>query len=127
MLRLGIDTGGMFTDVVAFDEDSGELWTTKLPSTPADPSVAFMEGVAQVLRLRNRATADVRGIVHGTTVATNSLLAQEGSFPGLGLIVTRGFRAILKIGRQTTGATGGGPGASPVGGYGSRARWERVM
>src|SRR5207245_2014043 len=101
VLRLGIDTGGTFTDVVAFDLASGKQWTTKVPSTPSDPSVAFMHAVEQVLSAAGRQTADIASLAHGTTVATNVLLAQEGSFPGLGLIVTRGFKYLLEIARQS--------------------------
>ena len=49
-IRIGIDTGGTFTDVVAFDETSGELVTTKTPSTPANPADGFINGVAQGAR-----------------------------------------------------------------------------
>lgn len=101
MLRLGIDTGGTFTDVVAFDEQTGEQWTTKVPSTPADPSLAVMAGVTRALDLRTRAPTEVTSVAHGTTVATNALLSEEGALPGLGLIVTRGFRHILEIARQS--------------------------
>src|SRR6266508_2439384 len=48
-IRIGVDTGGTFTDVVAFDEDSGEVVTTKTPSTPADPAQGFMDGIRKVL------------------------------------------------------------------------------
>ena len=101
MLRLGIDTGGTFTDVVAFDDTTGERWTTKVPSTPADPSLAFMRAVARVVQLRSYSADDITAVVHGTTVATNALLSEEGSLPGLGLIVTRGFRHLLEIARQS--------------------------
>ena len=48
-IRVGIDTGGTFTDVVAFDEDSGELVTTKTPSTPANPADGFIAGIEKIL------------------------------------------------------------------------------
>jgi N-methylhydantoinase A len=101
VLRLGIDTGGTFTDVVAFDLETGEQWTTKVPSTPSDPSVAFMHAVQQVLNVAGHQRQDIGTLAHGTTVATNVLLAQESSFPGLGLIVTRGFKYLLEIARQS--------------------------
>ena len=97
--RLGLDTGGTFTDVVAFDEQSGTLSTTKTPTTSMDPSIGFMAGVRKVAELARFDTREVSSVVHGTTVATNALLAEEGSFPGLGLVVTRGFRHILEIAR----------------------------
>src|SRR5918912_1756727 len=99
--RIGSDTGGTFTDVVAFDEDSGVLYTTKTPSTPGDPSVGFMQGIRKIARLAGFMPGEIGGVSHGTTVATNALLREEGSFPGLGLIVTRGFRDLLEIGRQS--------------------------
>jgi N-methylhydantoinase A len=99
--RLALDTGGTFTDVVAFDEDSGAVHTTKTPSTPRDPSVGFMDGVRKIARQAGFGLDAVSSVSHGTTVATNALLSEEGSFPGLGLIVTRGFRHILEIARQS--------------------------
>jgi N-methylhydantoinase A len=92
-VRIGIDTGGTFTDVVAFDEDSGALVATKTPSTPDDPSRAFVEGARKIN------PGPVGGFVHGTTVATNALL--EGDFRGLGFLVTQGFRHVLEIARQS--------------------------
>jgi N-methylhydantoinase A len=94
--RIGIDTGGTFTDVVAIDERSGEIITTKTPSTPEDPSRGLLEGVGKVLRGRE---ASLSGIYHGTTVATNALL--EERFSSLGLITTKGFRHVLEIARQS--------------------------
>jgi N-methylhydantoinase A len=99
--RIGSDTGGTFTDVVAFDEESGVVYTTKTPSTPSDPSVGFMQGIRKIARQAGFEPGDISGVSHGTTVATNALLREEGSFPGLGLIVTRGFRHLLEIGRQS--------------------------
>ncbi|HEV7662360.1 MAG TPA: hydantoinase/oxoprolinase family protein [Chloroflexota bacterium] len=99
--RLALDTGGTFTDVVAFDEDSGLVHTTKTPSTPRDPSIGFLDGVHKIACQANFRLDQVASVSHGTTVATNALLSEEGSFPGLGLIVTRGFRHLLEIARQS--------------------------
>jgi N-methylhydantoinase A len=92
VIRIGIDTGGTFTDVVAIDGD-GRVVTTKVPSTPSDPSVAFLRGI-------EKAGPDtIAEVIHGTTVATNALL--EDDFGGLGFITTKGFRGVLEIGRQS--------------------------
>ncbi|MGH7264888.1 MAG: hydantoinase/oxoprolinase N-terminal domain-containing protein, partial [Candidatus Rokuibacteriota bacterium] len=98
-LRIGIDTGGTFTDVVAVDEATGQVFTTKTPSTPADPSVAVLDGLRKVLRLAAADTAAVTAVCHGTTVATNAIL--EERFDDLGLVTTEGFRHILEIARQS--------------------------
>ncbi|MEV4217784.1 hydantoinase/oxoprolinase family protein [Nonomuraea sp. NPDC049725] len=92
-VRIGVDTGGTFTDVVAVDEQTGEIVTTKTPSTPANPADGFLTGVARLGEL------DVASIVHGTTVATNQLL--EDRIANLGLITTEGFEFLLEIGRQS--------------------------
>ncbi|NUS53870.1 MAG: hydantoinase/oxoprolinase family protein, partial [Streptomycetaceae bacterium] len=97
-LRIGIDTGGTFTDVVALDGD-GALVTTKTPSTPADPAEGFADGVAKILRLTGAEPADVAALSHGTTVATNRLL--EDRIDDLGLVTTEGFESILEIARQS--------------------------
>ena len=102
-LRIGIDTGGTFTDIVAIDEATGEIVTTKTPSTPHDPSVGVLDGIRKILRLVDNAAAAasrpaVAAVSHGTTVATNALLQER--FPGLGLVTTQGFRHVLEIARQ---------------------------
>ena len=97
-LRIGIDTGGTFTDVVAIDEETGQLVTTKTPSTPADPAEGFLDGVRKVLSLIEGDT-EVTAFVHGTTVATNQLL--EGKVGRLGFITTEGFGFLLEIARQS--------------------------
>src|ERR671932_1271403 len=81
--------------------ETGALHTTKTPSTPGDPSLGFMQGVRKIAHLAGFETGEITGVSHGTTVATNALLAEEGSFTGLGLIVTRGFRHLLEIARQS--------------------------
>ena len=97
-IRIGIDTGGTFTDVVALDEDSGELVTTKTPSTPSNPADGFIDGMHRVLALMGATGADVTAVSHGTTVATNQLL--EGKVERLGFITTEGYEFILEIARQ---------------------------
>ena len=92
MIRIGIDTGGTFTDVVAVDE-AGRVVSTKVPSTPSDPSVAFLRAIEKA------GTDAIAEVFHGTTVATNALL--EDNFGGLGFITTKGFRDVLEIGRQS--------------------------
>ena len=103
-IRIGIDTGGTFTDVVAFDEGTGELVTTKTPSTPSDPADGFMAGIEKVLGLMGldaatHAGSRVAAVSHGTTVATNQLL--EGKVDELGFVTTEGYDAILEIARQS--------------------------
>ena len=97
-IRIGIDTGGTFTDVVAFDEDSGELLTTKTPSTPSNPADGFINGVHKVLDILGATGADVTAVCHGTTVATNKLL--EGKVEQLGFITSEGYEFMLEIARQ---------------------------
>src|SRR5205085_12325721 len=73
----------------------------KTQTTPSDPSVGFMNGVRKIANRAGLALSTVVGVSHGTTVATNALLSEEGSLPGLGLIVTRGFKNLLEIARQS--------------------------
>src|SRR5919201_6625087 len=98
-IRIGVDTGGTFTDVVAFDEDAGEVVPTKTPSTPADPAQGFMDGIRKVLAMAGAAGEDVAAVCHGTTVATNLLL--EGKVDRLGFVTTEGFEFLLEIARQS--------------------------
>jgi N-methylhydantoinase A len=98
-LRIAVDTGGTFTDVVAIDETNGRVVAVKTPSTPSDPSVALLDGVRKVLAAAGGKYEDVSMLLHGSTVATNALL--EHKFGGLGLIVTRGFRHMIEIARQS--------------------------
>jgi N-methylhydantoinase A len=98
-LRIGIDTGGTFTDVVALDATTGELVTTKTPSTPANPADGFLNGVHKVLDLMGATGDEVVSVSHGTTVATNQLL--EGKVGDLGLVTTEGYEFLLEIARQS--------------------------
>ena len=97
-LRIGIDTGGTFTDIVAVDGRTGRMLVTKVASTPANPAIGLVNGVREILGHAGSAPTDVATLSHGTTVATNALL--QGSIDALGLVVTAGFRHILEIARQ---------------------------
>ena len=94
-IRIGVDTGGTFTDFV-FERD-GRLELFKLPSTPSDPSVAIQQGLDRVCTDTGASFNDIE-VVHGTTVGTNALLQRRGA--RIGLITTKGFEDVLVIGRQ---------------------------
>ena len=98
-LRVAIDTGGTFTDAVAIDERTGEQFAVKTPSTPADPSQGLLNGYRKAVAAAGRQASDVSQLLHGSTTATNAVL--EHKFEGLGLIVTRGFRHMIEIARQS--------------------------
>ena len=96
--RLGIDIGGTFTDATLLQEETGELHIGKVPSTPRDPSVGFMEATHRILRANNVSPDEVTYVVHGTTIATNSII--EGKLARAGFVTTDGFRDMLEIARQ---------------------------
>lgn len=91
-IRIGVDTGGTFTDIVVWRD--GRLSNRKVLSTPQDPSLAIFEGVGDILK-----DTPAVFIVHGTTVATNALLQRKGG--RIALVTTAGFEDVLAIGRQT--------------------------
>ncbi len=97
-LRIGIDVGGTFTDLVAID-DAGRTLFAKSPSTPADPSLGVMAGLEELARRHGLGIGDMLGrterIVHGTTVATNALLERKGA--RVALLTTEGHRDILEM------------------------------
>jgi N-methylhydantoinase A len=97
--RIGIDTGGTFTDIVSVDTVTGATEVTKVASTPANPAIGLLRGVNEILAAAGATAEDVAGLAHGTTVATNALL--QGEINSLGLIVNTGFRHILEIARQS--------------------------
>ena len=97
-LRIGVDVGGTFTDIVCFDEDRSELKLLKVPSNPAEPHRAVVEGIARLLEQSRLSVEGVHFLIHGTTVATNTLLERKGA--RVALLVTEGFRDVLYIMRQ---------------------------
>ncbi|MBI1774109.1 MAG: hydantoinase/oxoprolinase family protein [Proteobacteria bacterium] len=96
--RIGVDSGGTFTDVCLFEDVTGRVEVWKVPSTPDDPSRAIAQGAEEGLELVGAAAADIGFFGHGTTVATNALIQHRGA--PTGLITTQGFRDLLEIGRQ---------------------------
>ena len=98
-VRIGVDIGGTFTDIVLARED-GSLLVSKVSSTPEDPGRAVVTGLAALLDHAGVAPREVVEIVHGATVASNTILQKKGARTGL--ITTRGFRDILEIGRIRT-------------------------
>ena len=96
--RLGVDVGRTFTDGILIDEKTGETRIAKVPSTPSDPSVGFLEAVERILGEAGIEASDVGYLVHGTTVATNTII--EGKLAPTGFITTEGFRDMLEIQRQ---------------------------
>ena len=97
---VAVDVGGTFTDIVLCDTATNTQWVHKTPSTPSDPSVGFMTGVAEILATNGVSPEDVARILHGTTIATNSVLENRGA--PVGLLVTEGFRYVLEIARHGT-------------------------
>ncbi len=91
---IGIDTGGTFTDLIAFDHASRALKRAKVPSMPGDPSIAVIDALEELFAEGGVTPADIAMIVHGTTVATNALL--EGKGVRAGLLITKGFRAVYE-------------------------------
>ena len=94
-IRVGVDTGGTFTDFVF--EEKGKINLFKIPSTPSDPSLAIRQGLEKICLKIRIPLANIE-VVHGTTVGTNALLQRRGARTAL--ITTRGFEDVLVIGRQ---------------------------
>ena len=95
--RLGIDIGGTFTDFCLMNEATGALMSVKVPSTPSHPTKSVLEGI-KVYGERYRVPAQaIRYFAHGTTIAVNTVIERKGARTGL--IVTKGFKDILNLGR----------------------------
>ncbi len=94
--KIGVDTGGTFTDIVMSVE--GSLFTHKVLSTPRNPANAVIKGVNEIVEMYNQDSLVDVEIVHGSTVATNALLEYGGA--RIALITTKGFEDVIEIGRQ---------------------------
>lgn len=95
--RPGVDVGGTFTDFVAVDSRTGKTISFKVPSTPADPAAAVMEGVRELADLHAVPAPDIAYFVHGTTLGVNTLITRSGARTGL--LTTRGFGDVLEMAR----------------------------
>ena len=96
--RLGVDVGGTFTDLVLHDTETDRLEFGKTPTTPANQALGVSNGINQLVERLNIPAEAIKFFIHGTTVATNTLLERKGALTAL--IVTEGFRDVLQIGRQ---------------------------
>jgi N-methylhydantoinase A len=104
--RLGVDVGGTFTDLLLVNESNGRTFSAKVSSTPADQSIGVLHGIARVCERAGVAPAAIDHVMHGTTVATNTVLTGTGA--RCGLVTTRGFRQVLQIARSfVPGGLGG--------------------
>jgi N-methylhydantoinase A len=97
-LSLGVDIGGTFTDIVAYEHDSARFHSLKVLTTPADPSEGVITGVARLFRESSLAYGSVRRVVHATTLFTNALIERRGA--PTGLITTEGFRDTVELRRE---------------------------
>ena len=96
-MRLAIDIGGTFTDIVL--EDKTNLFTKKVLTSTAQPEVAVIEGVVELLQENKIKSSDIKMIIHGTTLATNAVIERKGAKTCF--ITTEGFRDVLDIGYES--------------------------
>jgi len=105
-LRLGVDVGGTFTDLLLIDERAGTTQTAKVPSTPEDSSIGVLNGIERLCEQAGIDPGDITEVMHGTTVATNTVLTRAGAT--VGLVTTKGYRDTLQIARSyVPGGLGG--------------------
>ncbi|MCC5920078.1 MAG: hydantoinase/oxoprolinase family protein [Cyclobacteriaceae bacterium] len=97
-VRLGVDVGGTFTDVLLMNMDSGDTFRAKTPSTPSDQSVGIIKGILKACEKAGVDPSEITELMHGTTVATNAMLERKGA--RVGLIVTDGYAQVLQIARS---------------------------
>ena len=104
--RLGVDVGGTFTDLLLVNEKTGQTWKAKVSSTPADQSVGVLRGLERVCKQAQVSPGEIQHVMHGTTVATNTVLTGTGA--RVGLVTTKGYRQVLQIARSfVPGGLGG--------------------
>jgi len=104
--RLGVDVGGTFTDLLLVNDETGQNWKAKVSSTPHDQSEGVLRGVERVCSQAGVSPREIRHVMHGTTVATNTVLTGTGA--RVGLVTTRGYRQVLQIARSfVPGGLGG--------------------
>lgn len=97
-MRVGIDIGGTFTDLIAFDERTGALSIGKVLTTPGAPAAGVETGLQETLANAGEAPSAIGGIIHGTTLVTNALIERKGATTAL--LTTKGFRDAIEIRRE---------------------------
>ncbi|MCB1624404.1 MAG: hydantoinase/oxoprolinase family protein [Pseudomonadales bacterium] len=104
--RLGVDVGGTFTDLLLVNDKNGRTWSAKVPSTPADQSIGVLNGISRICEHAGIEPSGIEHVMHGTTVATNTVLTGTGA--KCGLVTTKGYRQVLQIARSyVPGGLGG--------------------
>ena len=96
--RLGVDVGGTFTDLLLINEDTGETFQAKVPTTPVNQAAAVLDGIERVCAIAGIKPSALTELMHGTTVTTNAVL--EGKGARVGLVTTEGYRQILQVARS---------------------------
>jgi len=103
---LGVDVGGTFTDLLLIEQDSGQTFTAKVPSTPKDSSIGVLNGIERICDIAGIEPTSINQVMHGTTVATNTVLTNSGA--KVGLVTTKGYKQTLQIARSyVPGGLGG--------------------
>ena len=104
--RLGADVGGTFTDILLIEESTGHNYTAKVLSTPQDSAIGVLNGIERVCKQAGISPTEITRVMHGTTVATNTVLTASGA--KVGLVTTKGYKQILQIARSyVPGGLGG--------------------
>src|SRR5579883_1883113 len=104
--RLGVDVGGTFTDLLLIEEQTGKTYSAKVLSTPKDSSIGVLNGIAKLCQQTGIDPTQINFVMHGTTVATNTVLTSSGA--KVGLVTTNGYRQVLQIARSyVPGGLGG--------------------
>lgn len=99
-MRLGVDVGGTFTDLLLYDDDKKRIFRAKTPSTPRDQSIGILAGINAISEIAGISSDEIEVLLHGTTVATNAVL--EGRGARVGLIATEGFEYTLHLAKSWT-------------------------
>ncbi len=98
MIRVATDVGGTFSDSIAYDPANGRITVAKVSTTPANPALGTMAGLARALSMQGRCGRDVAYVGHGMTTATNAVIQRTGARTAF--VTNAGFRDLLQIGRQ---------------------------
>jgi N-methylhydantoinase A len=96
--RLGVDVGGTFTDLLLINENTGETFTAKVPSTPKDSSIGVLNGIDRICSESGVDAKQISRVMHGTTVATNAVLTGKGA--NVALVTTKGYKQTLQVARS---------------------------